>query len=188
MVIGQESGVVPANTPDVTAQGTVRSRISLEIVLEITLIVLVGCVFAYMFIDSLGWHPDVARLPRISSGVGLFVLALYVARRVRRWDQLTQRGAILDLGFDEEGLDRRTILLRTARFVGTTTALFLGCWLIGFHTAIPVYVFGYLVLWGNVRWYWAVLAAAFFLAYMVVTYDFAIHAQWPEPLFGPFDK
>jgi hypothetical protein len=166
----------------------VTRRVSTEVVLEIILITLVGAVFGYMFIDSLAWHPDVARLPRIASGAGLIVLLLYVVRRIRTWGQLTERGAILDLGFDEEGLDRRTIVIRTLRFVLSTTALFLGCWLIGFHSAIPLYVFGYLVVWGKVRWYWALAAAAFFVAYMVIAYDLAIHAQWPEPLFGPFDK
>jgi hypothetical protein len=181
----QEQTKAPSTT---TAHATTPKHISTEIVLESTLIVLVGAVFTYMLVDSLGWHPDVARLPRIASGAGLIVLALYVARRLRTWGQVSERGRILDLGFDEAGLDRRTILSRTVRFVSTTTALFLGCWLIGFHTAIPLYVFGYLVVWGKVRWYWALLAAACFVAYMVVAYDVAIHAQWPEPLFGPFDK
>ena len=165
-----------------------RRRLSREIVLESTLIVLVGLVFIYMLVDSIGWHPDVARLPRIASGVGLGVLVLYAIRRIRSFGQGGGRARILDLGFDEEGLDQRTILWRTSRFVLTTVGLFLGCWLIGFHTAIPLYLFGYLMVWGKVRWYWAVATAVFFEAYMLFAYDLAIHAQWPEPIFGPFDK
>jgi hypothetical protein len=163
-------------------------RLRTEIVLEIVLIFLVASIFSYMLLDSLDWHPDVARLPRISSGVGLTVLAIYVYRRIQMYGKNAEKAAILDLGFDEEGLDRRTIVTRTLRFVLSTLALFLGCWLIGFHSAIPLYVLGYLVVWGKVRWYWAVAAAVFFEAYMLIAYDYAIHAQWPEPIFGPFDK
>jgi hypothetical protein len=162
--------------------------LSVENVLEIILMLLVGSLFAYMFIDSLSWHPDVARLPRIASSVGIVVLIIYIIRRVRSASRPGPKHAILDLGFDEEGLDRRTILSRTARFLLTTVGLFVGCWLFGFHTAIPVYVFGYLLVWGHVRWYWCLAAAVFFEAYMLVAYDLTIHAQWPEPIFGFFDK
>ena len=178
-----DGGVLPAPGPEEPA----ASWRSTEIILECIFILLVAALFAYMFVDSLPWHPDVARLPRISSGLGLFVLAIYTVQRVRTFSHRRAKRQILDLGFDEEGLDRRTIVTRTARFILTTVALFAGCWLIGFHTAVPLYVFAYLVVWGHVRWYWALAAALFFEAYMVVTYDFAVHAQWPEPLFGPFD-
>jgi hypothetical protein len=163
-------------------------RVRTELILESILVVLVAALFTYMFVDSLDWHPDVARLPRIASGLGLCVLAVYVVRRVLTYRHTAEAAQILDLGFDEEGLDRRTIVTRTARFIGTTLALFIGCWLIGFHSAVPLYVLGYLVIWGKLRWYWALLAAVAFEAYMLVAYDLAIHAQWPEPLFGPFDK
>jgi hypothetical protein len=163
-------------------------RLTTELVLEIILIGLVGAIFTYMLVDSLTWHPDVARLPRIASGAGLLVLTIYVVRRILTYGRLGEKAAILDLGFDEEGLDRRTIVVRTSRFVLSTVALFLGCWLIGFHSAIPLYVLGYLVVWGKMRWYWALAAAVFFEGYMLIAYDYAIHAQWPEPLFGPFDK
>jgi hypothetical protein len=165
-----------------------RRQLSVEIALEVLLLLLVGGLFGYMFIDSLGWHPDVARLPRIASGTGLLVLVIYAVRRARSYGRQGDKQAILDLGFDEEGLDRRTIIVRTGRFVLTTLGLFAGCWLLGFHTAIPLYVFTYLFVWGHLRWYWCLLAAASFEAYMLVAYDLAIHAQWPEPLFGPFDK
>jgi hypothetical protein len=189
MAIHESTPQAPPAPPHDTPLATPRvSLLSPEVILETVLMLLVGGLFAYMFIDSLSWHPDVARLPRIASGVGMVVLIIYVVRRVRTFNKQGPRQAILDLGFDEEGLDRRTILTRTARFLLTTIGLFVGCWLFGFHTAIPVYVFGYLLIWGHVRWYWCLAAAVFFEAYMIVAYDVTIHAQWPEPLFGFFDK
>jgi hypothetical protein len=184
------NGPTTVDQPAASASSPLVSprTVTVAIILETILLLLVGSLFAYMFIDSLAWHPDVARLPRIASGTGLIVLAIYAFRRVQSYGRHSEKQAILDLGFDEEGLDRRTILTRTIRFLLTTIGLFAGCWLLGFHTAIPLYVFTYLLVWGHVRWYWCLLAAAGFEAYMVLAYDLTIHAQWPEPIFGPFDK
>lgn len=178
----------PATTTRRGTRQRIRARLSVEVVLETLFLVLVGGVFAYMLVDSLPWHPDAARLPRIASVTGLLVLVLYATRRLRWWGVAGASQAILDLGFDEAGLTRQTIVRRTLRFVLTTVALYVGCWLIGFHSAIPLYVFGYLAIWGRVPWYWCLAAAVAFELYMVLPYDLAIHATWPEPLFGPFDK
>jgi hypothetical protein len=43
-------------------------------------------------------------------------------------------------------------------------------------------VFGYLVVFARVPWYWALAAAAGFEAYMVLAYDVAVRSFWPEPL------
>jgi hypothetical protein len=182
------SGGTAAGSPRASRFAVLRT-LSAEIVLETILMLLVGALFAYMLLDSVPWHPDVARLPRIASGTGLVILAIYVVRRVRSYGKPSEKAQILDLGFDEEGLDQRTIVTRTLRFILTTVGLFVGCWLIGFHSAIPLYVFAYLVKWGNVRWYWALAAAAFFEAYMLVAYDLTIQALWPVPaLIWPLDK
>jgi hypothetical protein len=68
------------------------------------------------------------------------------------------------------------------RFVLTTAMLFVSVWVIGFHVAIPIYVFAYLMVYGGVRWWVALLCAAFFEAFMVVAYDIVIRQAWPEPL------
>lgn len=172
-----EGAAAPASS-----RARLMQRLSLEVALEVVLIVLSAALFTYMLVESFRVHPDVGRLPRIAAGVGWLTLLLYTGRRIWTWGQLATAGQIMDTGFDEEGLSRRTIVTRTLRLVLATTGMFLGAWVVGFHIAVPVYVFGYLVLWGGVRWYWALATGAFYLAYMVVAYDIAVRAQWPEPL------
>jgi hypothetical protein len=159
-----------------------KRAFSTEVALEIVLITLCGALFSYMLAESFRVHPDVGRLPRIASAFGLVMLLLYTGHRIWTWGHRTRRGQILDLGFDEAGLDRRTIVTRTLRVVVSTAALFAGVLVFGFHVTVPVYVFAYLVLWGRVPWYWALAAALAFEAYIVLAYDTAIRAHWPEPI------
>jgi len=157
-------------------------RLSLEVALEIVLIGLCGAVFGYMLAESFRVHPDVARLPRIASGFGIAILVLYLGNRIWTWGRRFDRGQIMDIGFDEVGLEQRTIVTRTLRVVLSTAALFVGALVFGFHITVPLYVFGYLYFWGKVPWYWALVAAVGFEAYIVFAYDMAIRAHWPEPI------
>jgi hypothetical protein len=157
-------------------------RLSLEVALEIALIGLCGALFVYMLAESFRVHPDVGRLPRIASGFGLVMLVLYLGHRVWTWGRQLERGQIMDLGFDEAGLARSTIVTRTLRVVLSTAALFAGALVFGFHITVPLYVFGYLYFWGRLPWYWALVAAVGFEAYIVFAYDIAIRAHWPEPI------
>jgi hypothetical protein len=160
----------------------VRRRLSLEVVLEIMLIGMCAALFSYMLVESFRVHPDVGRLPRIASGVGWLTLALYTAHRAWTWGHARGAGQIMDIGFDEEGLERRTVVGRTLRVVLSTAAFFVAILVFGFHISVPVYVFAYLFVWGKLRWYWALLAAVLFEAYIVAAYDTAIRAHWPDPL------
>ena len=166
----------------VATRPRVVRRISTEVVLEIVLIGLAGALFGYMLLESFRVHPDVGRLPKIAAGFGFAMLIVYLIRRALMWGRVrTATGQIMDIGFDEEGLERRDIVLRTLRVVLTLLGLFVSIRLFGFHISVPVYIFGYLLAWGRVPWYWALIAAASFEAYMVLAYDLAVRSFWPDP-------
>lgn len=140
-----------------------------------------AALFGFMLWESQRWSFGVALLPRIASAFGVVVLIAYAIDRFRPRPS-GSRVQIMDLGFDEGDLERRVVLTRTLRFVLTTMALFVGIWMVGFHVAVPIYVFTYLMIYGGVRWWVALLCAAFFEAFMVVAYDIVIRQAWPEPV------
>src|SRR6266508_1604442 len=114
-----------------------------ETIAEAVFLVLIGVAFVYLLIVSRGWPMAAALLPTIASGVGLPLLIVHVYRRFRQVSG--QRRRILDIGFTDEGLERRVVHLRTVQMLGTMVAMFVGIWLVGFHIALPLYVFLYLV-------------------------------------------
>ena len=158
---------------------TPTRRSTTERVLEILLMGFCGLVFGFMLLESNKWSSGVALLPRIASGFGMIVLVIYAVQRFRPH---RARGQIMDMGFDEEGLERAVVIERTLRFVLTTAAFFAAIWLIGFHVAVPIYMVLYLMIYGKVRWWAAVLSAIGFLIFMVVAYDIVIRTTWPEPV------
>src|SRR5687767_10199864 len=91
--------------------------------------------FVFMLAESAKWSAGVALLPRIASSFGLVVLAIYAVQRFR---PRGSQGQIMDMGFDEGGLERSTVIERTLRFVLTTAAFLAAIWLIGFHVAVPI--------------------------------------------------
>lgn len=158
---------------------TPPSTSSTERILEILLMLFCGGVFAFMLVESQRWSAGVALLPRISATFGLVVLGVYAFQRLAPG---RRRGQIMDLGFDEEGLERRVVIERTARFVLTTAAFFGAIWLLGFHITVPIYMVLYLMIYGRVRWWVAILSALAFLVFMIVAYDIVIRETWPEPV------
>jgi hypothetical protein len=138
-----------------------------------------GVLFLFMLAESTKWSAGVALLPRIASVFGLVVLVVYGVQRFRPG---SAQGQIMDMGFDEGGLERSTVIERTLRFVLTTAAFFAAIWLIGFHVAVPIYMVLYLIIYGKVRWWAALLWAVGFLLFMIVAYDIVIRSSWPEPV------
>lgn len=135
--------------------------------------------FLFMLSESTKWSAGVALLPRIASVFGLVVLVVYA---VQRFKPRGTRGQIMDMGFDEGGLERSVVIERTLRFVLTTAAFFAAIWLIGFHVTVPIYMVLYMIIYGKVRWWAAVLTALGFLLFMIVAYDIVIRSTWPEPV------
>lgn len=166
-------------TPKTEAPAGGRSRT--ERLLEGILITFCAVLFIFMLNESQRWSFGVALLPRIASAAGLIILVAYTIDRFRPRGR-GPSAQIMDLGFDEGGLDRATVISRTLRFVLTTGALFAGVWLIGFHVAVPIYVVAYLIVYGRMSWWGAALCALGFELFMVIMYDVVIRQAWPEPV------
>lgn len=148
---------------------------------------LVGAFFAYLLIESRTWPLGAALLSRLVTGVGLSLLLVHIISRVRHTvKQGHQASAILDIGFTDAGLEPQMIRGRMLRFFGSTAALFLGVWLLGFHIALPLYVFLYLFVYGRVQWWWALVAALSFEAVLIGLYDHVLHISWNEPIVKQF--
>ena len=182
----QAKGPIAVAEVSVVEPPRASRRVSTEVLLETVLILLAGALFGYTLLEANRVHPDVGRLPKIAGGFGLSVLVVYLVLRVRNWGRVDADRQIMDTGFDEEGLERRHIITRTLRVALSTVALFVSIRLFGFHISVPLYIFGYLIFWGRVRWYWALVAAGGFEAYMVLAYDLAVRSHWSEPLVPGF--
>ena len=120
------------------------------------------------------WLPLIA----ITIGAPLWVIRLVTVLRRR---QALREGMIMDLGFrlgeDPEAERRRAFL-----YFGTLLLLVLLVWFAGFHVGLPLWVFGYLVLWTRMKWWWALLIAAAFETFIVGILDMTLDIFWFEPL------
>ena len=160
--------------------GAARRGFSLEVVGEISLLVIVGALFLYMFIESFSWPEGATLMPRIAIGMGtpFWVLRLISLLRSARETSSEQ---IMDLGF-RTGADPRAERLRFARICIYILGLYAAIWLVGFHIAIPLGVFFYVLVYGRAGWIWSTVLGLLFLVLIVGVYDRFLHATWHDPL------
>jgi len=122
-----------------------RRGLSLEVVGEIVLLVIVGGLFAYLFIESFTWPPGSALMPRITVAIGTPFWLWRLASLIRSSQKVSSE-QIMDLGF-RTGADPRGERIRFFRICACILGLYVAIWLIGFHIAIPlgvaVYVYAY---------------------------------------------
>lgn len=120
------------------------------------------------------WLPYVT----LSVGVPLWFLRLYTVLGRRK---KIGQGMIMDLGFrasDDASAGRR----RGARYAASIAILFFGIWAIGFHVALPLWVISYLALYTKTKWYYLVVIAAAYDAFLFGVLDYVLDIEWFEPL------
>jgi hypothetical protein len=143
----------------------------------------VGACFAYLLIASRQWQAGAALVPTIIGALGLPLLAIHIAQRVLSSRRTAgPRAQILDIAFTDSDLDPKVARRRLLRFVAWSAGLVLGVWLVGFHVIVPVYLFGYLIRYGQVRWWVALVTAIAFEAVLIGLYDEVLHSAWNDPL------
>ncbi len=173
-----------------------RSRFtSMEFIGEVILLAAVAAFFIYMYWDSvawddrtfewlpwqLDWSNGVWRLPRIAVlfGTPFWFWRAYLLFRAA---QSSTAGHIMDTGFLETDDDSAVVARRWVLLIGTTGALLVGCWVLGFHIAVPLYTILYLTILGKVKWYWTILPAIFFEIIIVGIYGYILLSEWGTPV------
>ena len=134
----------------------------------------------WVLVEAQRWPANAQLLPRAVSIFGLIMLVGYALDAL----VLSRGGArrqIMDIGrLDTSAIDRGQVVSRLALVVGSTAALVLAIWLVGFHAAIPVYVFVSLWAVGRTRWWTALLVSMAFEALLIGVYDNVMHVTWHE--------
>ena len=158
-------------------------RMSFDLVLESILVSLVASYFIYLLLAVRDLRPEAARLPTVTALGGLVLVAAFIAQKI--WDATHPRQntavQILDTGFDEEGLSGRLVAIRTLRLAAWFGGMLAAIWLVGYHVTVPVFVFFYLLVFGETKWWLAATAGAVFFLLTYVFFDLVLHTEWPEP-------
>lgn len=139
-------------------------RMSFDLVLESILVSLVTSYFIYLLLAVRDLRPEAARLPTVTALGGLLLVAAFIAQKI--WDATHPKQntavQILDTGFDEEGLSGRLVVTRTLRLAGWFGGMLAAIWFVGYHVTVPVFVFFYLLVFGETKWWLAATAGGVF--------------------------
>ena len=141
-----------------------------------------GVVFAYTLWQTYNWSEDGARLPRVVVIAGLALVGVYLLKHLVT--AASGGGRIMDIGRTVTGDDRRVLLLRTAKALGTTIGLVAAIWLVGFQISLPLYVGLYLLVFGRVHWVVAAAWGVLFVALIYLFFDKVICIPWIDPVLG----
>lgn len=183
MPIEPTSGVHGASDDRPKVWKSLVPRMSLDVVLESILVTIVTSYFIYLLLAVRDLRAEAARLPKVTAIGGLVLVAVFIAQKI--WDATHPKQnanvQILDTGFDEEGLSGRLVLIRTLRLGVWFAGMFAAIWLIGYHVTVPVFVFFYLWVFGETKWWLAATAGAVYFFLIYVMFDLILHTEWPEP-------
>ncbi len=150
---------------------------------ELVFVVLLGGGIGWVAFQVNELPHEAAFFPWLILIAAIVIWVVYVLNRLFRITQAGDEKALMDIGFqDADTADSRTLILRVLRFWGSALALVLGGWLIGFHVTVPLFVFVYLMVWGEVKFWWALVAAGALVLLIVLLYDQGLHIAWNDPV------
>ncbi|MGH7845193.1 MAG: tripartite tricarboxylate transporter permease [Candidatus Binatia bacterium] len=162
-----------------------RQQLTVEIVGEMILLLAVAGFFLYLFIPSRDWPWGARLVPQLAVIIGtpfLIIRIIYVLR-ILFWSRavgVVTPSQIMDMGFrvgdDPKGEGKRWI-----RILSAIGVLYLGIWLVGFHVALPLWVFVYMVWFGKANYFLAGGIALAFLGLIVGVYGHLIRVPWHDP-------
>jgi TctA family transporter len=135
------------------------------------------------FCHGKDWPLTAARLPFLASIGGIIVVSAYALVHLFIEPSANQR-KIMDIGRTETGDDSAAVLRRTIKAIGSTGGFVLAIWLFGFQISVPLYIFFYLWIFGQTRWWQALIGSALFVAILYMFFDSVIHVTWPDPIFS----
>ncbi len=189
----QQSAQAETSEQPAPSPGFLRRLTRPEVAGEMVLLAIVGVMFGTMLWESREWTTASALMPRIAIGIGaplwfirVFGLIRYALgtqperyRGVRREEESS--GQIMDLGF-YMGDDQRAALFRFLSITGALVVLLLGIWLVGWHVTLPLWTFGYLLMFAKVKIWQAALGGIFFLAVIIGVYGMLFDTLWNDPV------
>ena len=181
---GENAGAVEQEQRG-TKSTLLRQQLTVEIVGEMILLAAVAGFFLYLFVPSLDWPWGARLVPQLAVIIGtpfLIIRIIYVLR-ILFWSRavgVVTPSQIMDMGFrvgdDPKGEGKRWI-----RILSAIGVLYLGIWLVGFHIALPLWVFGYMVWFGKANFFLAGGIALAFLGLIVGVYGYLISVPWHDP-------
>jgi hypothetical protein len=162
-----------------------KQRLNVEVVGEIILLVAVTAFFLYMLLLSFDWPWGARLVPQIAVAVGtpFLILRVIYVLRVLFWTRATSSVApsqIMDLGF-RIGDDPKGVVKRWIRILSAIGILYLTIWLAGFHVALPVWIFVYMLWFGRASLLVAGGIALLFFGLIFGVYDYLIQVPWHDP-------
>ncbi|MDA0799361.1 MAG: tripartite tricarboxylate transporter permease [Chloroflexi bacterium] len=135
------------------------------------------------FCHGKDWPLTAARLPFLASIAGIIVVTLYALVHLIQAPSTGER-KIMDIGRTKTGDDRSTVLRRTLKALGSTVGFVFSIWLVGFQITVPIYIFLYLWIFGQTRWWQALIGSLLFVFILYFFFDNVIHVTWSDPIFG----
>ena len=168
-----------------SSMGLLRRQLSLEVTGEMILLLAVSGFFLYMFIPSLNWPWGARLMPEVAVAIGtpfLILRFIYVLRALfwSRTGALVTPIQIMDMGF-RIGDDPTAEGKRWIRILCAIAVLYFGIWLAGFHIALPLWIFVYMLWFGRAHLLLAGSMALLFLGLIVGVYGELIRVPWHDP-------
>jgi hypothetical protein len=159
--------------------GASRRRRTVESIGELLLLGLVAAFLVYLVVDSIGWPVESALVPRLAGAAAapLIVIRLYsVLRRTS-----APPAQVMDTSF-RAGKDPRNEMRRLAGVLAYLCGMWIGIWLFGFHTAVPLSMAIYGRKAAKIGWRGTLVLYVVGLSVIVGLYDLFINARWSEAL------
>jgi putative tricarboxylic transport membrane protein len=182
---GEENARAIPQEQNALNTSTVRSQLTAEVIGEIILLLAVTGFFVYMFIPSMNWPWGARLMPQLAIFIGTPFLIIRIISVLRvlflsRTASSVTPSQIMDMGF-RIGDDPREEGKRWIRILCAIGVLYLGIWLAGFHVALPLWIFVYLLWFGRTNFFLAGGIALLFLGIIVGVYGELIRVPWHDP-------
>ena len=139
-------------------------------------------VFGYILREawfSIRWEDERAAIFPLMIGVPSLALAL-VAFGQELLQIMRQKGTVAIPTETESLLEPGLIRRRAISIIGWTLGFFLGIWLLGFHTAVPVLTFLFLKVGARERWPITIGLTVLSWIFFYGLFDYVIHLPFPK--------
>jgi hypothetical protein len=146
-------------------------------------------VLTYWIIEARNFAPQDRYLPLFAAITGLAMatgqLALDIRATIRRYrtpGAVEKRNQVLDIAADTD-IPVNVAVRRYLQFLGWIVGVLIGIWLVGFSTALLVFVFAYLRLEGKARW--TITIGVTFVVGLIqyIFFDGLLGILWPTSIF-----